>query len=753
MAQVFPSPLVHRDNPNLRLGIKSSLNSFRQLIAALYTIYKSSSSPENINYSEEFNVESGITVIRLSNEIKLSIAQNFPYIKIEEIEKTSLFKSQLESLQVGIELFLHLGKISFVDRNKQERTGSNRYNKCLSFSDKMIVIDTYLSAFQQKEVEKFLSSWLKGNDGDSTICNGLKSILSTFILDCCYKIKKSDNTEIIFNIENIFQALSEGDEVLFKDGETVGPLRVLNSYIDEGMLNEVEKKGGVYTLKNDTSEKLVRHTSMMSTSLDLITRQLPYPQQLATNKIYNSNDISEESTAIHFLSALRTKPFMLLAGISGTGKSRNVRKLAQATVTEKLQGEYDPEYKGENFEEDRWKLHKPANFEIIQVKPNWHNSMDVVGYLSNIPEPHYVFTPFVHFIVKAWQNPDVPFFLCLDEMNLAPVEEYFAEYLSAIESRSFENGEYETDPIIKPFKEFGGKVCEKMLDELLPSFKASQTNGEEGKLVGRLEQKGLTLPQNLIVIGTVNMDETTFSFSRKVLDRAMSIEMNEVDYEKFILGATDDDIKNLCSQIGTTELNSLLVKRHIEAEAVITELGGTMEGSDTLSVINYLESINKLLDGTPFKLGYRASNEALIYLAAAKDFGCQSNSAAMDDFTLMKILSRIEGDESKLKLTNSAFDQERLDSAGVNKDEAEKHGDLTLLTALREIIKNHLGEYQQTDAEEEEPQAEAETQDSDAADDANKEVQTAKPVLLRSIRKIDSMISQLERDHFVSYWN
>ena len=453
------------------------------------------------------------------------------------------------------------------------------------------------------------------------------------------------------------------------------------------------------------------------------------------------------------LSALRTKPFMLLAGISGTGKSRNVRKLAQATVTEELQRKYDLEYKGANFEEDRWKLHKPANFEIIQVKPNWHNSMDVVGYLSNIPEPHYVFTPFVHFIVKAWQNPDVPFFLCLDEMNLAPVEEYFAEYLSAIESRSFENGEYETDPIIKPFKEFGEEVCKKMLDELLPSFKASQTNGEEGKLVSRLEQRGLTLPQNLIVIGTVNMDETTFSFSRKVLDRAMSIEMNEVDYEKFILGATDDDIKNLCSQIGTTELNSLLVKRHIEAEEVITELGGTMEGSDTLFVINYLESINKLLDGTPFKLGYRASNEALIYLAAAKDFGCQSNSAAMDDFTLMKILSRIEGDESKLKLTDSAFDRERLAAAGVNKDEAEKHGDLTLLTALREIIKNHLGEYQQTDAEEEEPQAEAETQDSDAADDANKEVQTAKPVLLRSIRKIDSMINQLERDHFVSYWN
>ena len=138
---------------------------------------------------------------------------------------------------------------------------------------------------------------------------------------------------------------------------------------------------------------------------------------------------------LYHLSALRAKPFMLLAGISGTGKSRIVRKLAQATVTEELQRAEG--YIGDDFANDRWKLHSPANFELIQVKPNWHSSMDVVGYLSNIPSPHYVFTPFIEFVAKAWRHQDVPFFLCLDEMNLAPVEEYFAEFLSAIESRSF----------------------------------------------------------------------------------------------------------------------------------------------------------------------------------------------------------------------------------------------------------------------------------------------------------------------------
>ena len=91
-----------------------------------------------------------------------------------------------------------------------------------------------------------------------------------------------------------------------------------------------------------------------------------------------------------FLAALRTKPFMLLAGISGTGKSRIVRKLAQASVNEELQSFYDPKSVASGF--DRWKLHKPANFELIQVKPNWHNSLEVVGYKSNIGGAHYEFT-------------------------------------------------------------------------------------------------------------------------------------------------------------------------------------------------------------------------------------------------------------------------------------------------------------------------------------------------------------------------
>ena len=494
-------------------------------------------------------------------------------------------------------------------------------------------------------------------------------------------------------------------------------------------------------LVNASQSYVVDLCVFLADKQDLVRIIIEGVDKIAIDKSKSSNQ--HHSTYTSFFTALRTKPFMLLAGISGTGKSRIVRKLAQATVTEELQSANG--YTGGNFAKNRWTLHSPANFELIQVKPNWHNSMDVIGYLSNIPSPHYVFTPFIEFIVKAWQHPEVPFFLGLDEMNLAPVEEYFAEFLSAIESRSFEDKEYMTDPIIKPFNSFGEDVAKMMVNALFPNFTAGDTESVTTKIIKHFRTKGLTLPKNLIVIGTVNMDETTFSFSRKVLDRAMSLEMNEVDYDSFLTDTTDDDLKAIVKAFEENKdmkLNDLLVDRHIEAKEIIEELG-----EDAQFAIDYLKRINALLEGTPFKLGYRAANEALIYLQASYEFGQTNRIAALDNFTLMKILSRIEGDETKLKITDSEADKERIVKAGVNVDGAKQYGELNILTALRNIITQILGKSGNADVK------------SDVTDDAateNNEEQDSteqKKNELQSIKKIDCMLSQFKRDHFVSYWN
>ena len=385
-------------------------------------------------------------------------------------------------------------------------------------------------------------------------------------------------------------------------------------------------------------------------------------EQVTIHTSYNSNCQS-------YLTAIRTKPFILLAGISGTGKSRIVRKLAQAT------DDIDTFVN----DDDRWKCSRPTNFELIQVKPNWHNSMDVVGFQSNIPVPHYEFTPFVDFVVKAWCHEETPFFLCLDEMNLAPVEEYFAEFLSAIESRSVgEDGEFETDPIIKPFDSFGSELAGEMIKHFGDLGYKLPLNVEN-----RLREKGLTLPKNIIVMGTVNMDETTFSFSRKVLDRAMSIEMNEVDYDGFIEGKTEYNVPKL------TEQNSLFVNRPISAQEV-------KDGIESQEVMNFLKGVNEILDGTPFKLGYRAANEAILYVAADKVVGANNLNAALDDFTLMKILSRIEGDDSKL---------------------VTQQGD-KLLDKLKDYFTDVFGTMESS----------------------------------KTLAKLNNMIKTLNRDHFVSFW-
>lgn len=461
-----------------------------------------------------------------------------------------------------------------------------------------------------------------------------------FLVSCLLLNNKISKTEYAYILENLAKdkdykkILVDISLSRLKNSELTISDYAKNNYRDDKGLKFLSDAGFFDDVSRGTKaikEKYILKYSDVLSSLSILS-----DEEIIKGNTSVYHNVSETNSHMNYLTALRTKPFMLLAGISGTGKSRIVRKLAQASVTEELQRKYDPKSVENGF--DRWQLHKPANFEIIQVKPNWHNSLEVVGYKSNIGGAHYEFTPFVEFLARAWKHQDIPFFLCLDEMNLAPVEQYFAEFLSAIESRSMEKDEYETDPIIKPFNEFGEKVCNEMLNHLVGKIDASNAipGSPDAKLVERFKTKGLTLPRNLLVLGTVNMDETTFSFSRKVLDRAMSIVMNKVEYDKFFTGETENDMAEFDENI-----MNLLIDRPIR--------GLDAEENEADKVEEYLTAVNNVLDDTPFKLGYRAANEALLYVSAAHHFDSDATvEAALDEFTLMKILSRIEGDKRSI---------------------------------------------------------------------------------------------------------
>lgn len=351
----------------------------------------------------------------------------------------------------------------------------------------------------------------------------------------------------------------------------------------------------------------------------------------------------------YYLRAMRTKPFLLLAGISGTGKSRIVKQMAFDSCP--------------NNAVLRSDLTSPGNYCLIEVKPNWHDSTELIGYESQIGKPHYQLTPFVMFLAKAMLHPTVPFFVCLDEMNLAPVEQYFAEFLSVLESRTKIDGHIVSEPLIKAeiFRKYNMEKSLFSLEEEATAYNDGNRTveptppyGKEVDVYNTLKEKGLRIPENVIVIGTVNMDETTHQFSRKVIDRAMTIEMNLPEGDPFMDFFANSS--ELAYRSNPTSPSLYLATETKASEVVKALTEDNAEKTEWLKgeVAAFLTSLNATLDGTPFKVAYRVQNELTLYFYQlwledkSADWSDILNTA-VDQILMMKVLPRIEGDEELLE--------------------------------------------------------------------------------------------------------
>jgi hypothetical protein len=317
------------------------------------------------------------------------------------------------------------------------------------------------------------------------------------------------------------------------------------------------------------------------------------------------------------------KPFLLLAGISGTGKSRFVRKQAEATSNGK------------------------ANFELVSVRPDWHEPSDLLGYVSRLGNDgaEYVVTNVLKFMVKAWldviDKADAqswtpksfeqisPFWLCLDEMNLAPVEQYFADYLSVIETRDWQEGEYRCDPLLKK------DVFEQLTQAALVKLQKELGLAGHDALWQYFLNNGIAIPFNLIVAGTVNMDETTHGFSRKVIDRALSFDFGEFfpnDVEEFF----------------DAQHQPKAFSYPIHSQAKLDMFASVTADSDAVKTKAFFNAINNVLKNTPFELAYRAFNELCLSVISFAPKTELELAAVFDDFLMCKVLPRIEGDDDKL---------------------------------------------------------------------------------------------------------
>ena len=331
----------------------------------------------------------------------------------------------------------------------------------------------------------------------------------------------------------------------------------------------------------------------------------------------------DDKLLLRLLSALRAKPFAILAGHSGTGKSRYVKKLAYMTC---------------NMDELRTEGKLPGNYLLLQVKPNWHDSTELLGFRNAMDGNRYQKTALMEFLFRAYHFKDTPFFLCLDEMNLAPVEQYFAEFLSSMESK---------EPI--PLNDISDKE-----DNLL-ELGCEWTDARD-----YLAAKGFSIPNNLFIVGTVNMDETTNQFSRKVLDRAFTIEMTDVDFASYGK-VTEPSYEDT---IGEPKIQELL-----KGPKSVDKLDDDdiVEGAP-------LVKVQKALEPTAFAVAYRFANEYTLLKMAIECLDPEKKMGldALDQAVLMKVLPRIAGERDYIEMVYGKKEDEGLRKALVGKADSLK---------------------------------------------------------------------------------
>jgi MoxR-like ATPase len=253
--------------------------------------------------------------------------------------------------------------------------------------------------------------------------------------------------------------------------------------------------------------------------------------------------------------ALQTKPLVILPGISGTGKTRLTRLYADAVYDLRSSAEENPHYL------------------LVAVQPDWHNAKDLLGYFNGLTNTFHP-TAFLRFLHRAAADPQQPYYVCLDELNLARPEYYLAPILSALET------------------------AEHTIDLGVPASSVPTVDGETLR-------NPFSLPLNVHLTGTVNVDESTFGLSDKLLDRANVIELSDVDLQAF---------------------------RRSYRESIDT---------DAWRVIEQVATIMQAA-GQPF--GYRTVAEVLRYIATAR--GVLPIPTAIDLQLKQKVLPKLRGEDT-----------------------------------------------------------------------------------------------------------
>ncbi len=338
--------------------------------------------------------------------------------------------------------------------------------------------------------------------------------------------------------------------------------------------------------KFDNGDSLTDEKVDLFTS-DEKTTQADFNLNSFQEKTQQSNLNFSSTLILRFIASLTSKPFVILSGLSGSGKTKIAQSFAQ------------------------WISESDSQYKIVPVGADWTNREPLIGYPNGLNAEEYI-TPdsgVIHLLLEAISagNENKPFFLILDEMNLSHVERYFADFLSIMESKD-------------KMKLYTGK--------------------DRISIDGKLIPQEIGWPKNVFIIGTVNIDETTYMFSPKVLDRANVIEFR----------INEEEIKTYLDNPGVPDLKKLEREGISMAESFLKiSANDDIEKNEDLSkeLVLFFNQLKNL--GAEF--GYRSATEILQLVSKLKmlDPSLQDKDNQCLDIAIMqKLLPKLHGSRSKL---------------------------------------------------------------------------------------------------------
>lgn len=385
---------------------------------------------------------------------------------------------------------------------------------------------------------------------------------------------------------------------------------------------------------------LSNHEAVLRGALTAVEAQEVLPQNPATSvfEYCRAQGFPFEPDLIaRYIAAALTKPLVILAGVSGTGKSKLAELIAEFYSADPEQGpagttHSSPESGSSFVFIPARGAPKRERFAMVAVRPDWIDNQSVLGFVNPITN-QYESTQGLDLILRAQraldsapEAIDAPrFFMLLDEMNLARVEHYFSDWLACTESRRYQtDGGISQQPV--PLHRMGVEL-------------KTTLHETDGSTLEINVPPMLPLPTNLIVTGTVNVDETTYGFSPKVLDRAMVLEFDEVDLERLRNGGRTIDV-------GGYRLPDKLPPFQLPTPEDYANLPEAAH--------NHITAINGILEKARLHIGYRAANEMGLFMSLYNgmlppDAEDPDWLRALDAAILHKVLPRLSGNRAKLE--------------------------------------------------------------------------------------------------------